>query len=245
MIIQSLSQINSLSRPKYLVIFGILQQNLKFSLDRKSSQIADFIITATLHLTYILAARPIRLFFRIDTKMPAELQRLSPNRRYVVVCNHQTGVDPYLILTTLPYKSLLTLLPIRFFTANKFLRFWWQRLILGAFGSFRAYSTEGKISGVRGGLHFSDKGQTLFIFPQGKRVRGSLGGELKIGIGYMVQHRNFTILPVYISDIKASPKGTTHVRWGKPVNLSPQEVSKELPELTSHIFSHVIALSDS
>lgn len=244
MIIQSLSQISSATRPKYLVVWNLLQENLEFKLARRKSQIRGSAITIILHLTHAIASRPIRLLFRIDATVPKELLSLNPNNRYLIVCNHQQRIDPCLVLAALPYKSILAISPIRFFTANKLLRFFWQRLALGMFGSFRAHSTNGKISGVRGGLRLSDKGHTLFIFPQGKIRKNKLNGGLKVGIGYLVKRRNFIILPAYLSSIKGSSEGTTCVRWGKPFSLSPQEIDKDLSELTDYIFSHVTSLSD-
>lgn len=243
MIIQSLSQINSLSRPKYLIISEILSQNIKHTLDGIIRQFGDNIIAIVLRATYIVAAIPIRFFFRINSTVPKELRSLSKDSRYIIVANHKSRIDPCLILATLSFKTIFALSPIRFFTANQYLQHWWQRCLLGSLGSFRAYSTENKISGTRGGLHFSDKGQSLLIFPQGKRVHGSLKGELKVGVAYMAKQRNFTILPVYISGIKEQPGRKTHIRWGKPFVLDSEALSKDLPELTNHIFEDVIALS--
>lgn len=243
MIIQSVAQINSFSRPKYLIIAEIIKQNAKHSFKQATKRHSAKVITATLCVTYVVVVWPTRFIFRINAVVPKELKSLPKDGRYMIVANHKARIDPYLILATLPFKTIFTLAPIRFFTANQYLQRWWQRGLLGIFGSFRAYSTEGKVSGTRGGLHLSDKGQSLFIFPQGKRVRGSLHGELKIGVAFMAKQRNFTIIPVYINDIRGQPGRKTHICWGKPFTINQEMITKELPELTNHIFSPVIKLS--
>lgn len=238
MIIQSISQITSLSRPRYLIILDIAIDNLLYYVKTKREILEANIIKLVLLTTHIVASNFLRRIFRVKATIPRKLFDLEKGR-YLIVANHHRAIDSYLILATLPFNSFKLLLPIRFFTANIFLQKWWQRVFLQAFGSFRAYSVENKLSGVKGGLSLSDRGQSLLIFPEGKRVAPNSNVEPKIGVAYLAQRRDFTILPVNISyrDKK------TNIYWGQPFQISAEMKSKDLNVLTKIIFNKVLQLS--
>ena len=242
MIIQSVTQITSIYRPKYLIILDILTENILYYLKIKRLIVEVFVIRYVLVVTYISAAGLLKKIYGIEAVVPKELLTL-PQGRYIIVANHRKAIDTYLILATLPFPAFYNLLPIRFFTANIFLKYWWQRLFLIPYGSFRAYSTEDKISGVKGGLYLSDRGQSLFIFPEGKRMRNGAKRELKVGVAYLAQRRDFTILPVYINYSKKTFFKKTKVSWGKPFKIEDASKSQDLEKLTSQIFSKVLNLS--
>ncbi len=239
MIIQSITQITSISRPKYLIILDIVIDNFLYYVKTKREILEVFIIKSVLLITYIFASIIFRFCFKIESRLHKEVLSLKPDR-YLIVANHRSAVDPYLILATLPFNSFNFLLPIRFFTANIYFKRWWQRVFLMAFGSFRAYSVAGEISGVKGGLYLSDRGQSLLIFPEGKRNRHKSKLELKIGAAYLIQRRDFTILPVSISYMD----NRTQVNWGKPFRINGSLRTKDLNKLTKMIFNRVLQISD-
>ena len=238
MIIQSITQITSISRPKYLIVLDIVIDNLLYYVKTKREILEVFIIKSVLLTTYILASRIFRLCFKVESKLHKEVLDLKPDR-YLIVANHQKAFDPYVILATLPFNSFRSLLPIRFFTANIYLKRWWQRAFLMSFGCFRAYSVEDKVSGVKGGLYLSDKGQSLLIFPEGKRKRQNSKIELKIGAAYLAQRRDFTILPLSITYMERKTK----VNWGKPFRIKDKKKAEDLSKLTKTIFNRVLNLS--
>lgn len=238
MIIQSISQITSISRPRYLIILDITIDNFLYYVKTKREILEANIIKLILITTYIVASNILRLLFQVKATTPKTLFSLK-NGRYLIVANHHRAIDPYLILSTLPFSSFKSLLPIRFFTANIFFQRWWQRIFLQVFGSFRAYSVEDKLSGVKGGLYLSDRGQTLLIFPEGKRVAPNSKIEPKIGVAYLAKHRDFTILPVNISYTNRN----TIINWGMPFKINIEAESEDLNTLTRTIFNRVLQLS--
>lgn len=243
MIIQSVTQIRSISRPRYLILLEILLDNYAYYLKIRSAIVEGYIISTVLALTYISISRFLRWYYNATIKIPIELLNIK-NDRYIIVANHHRAIDPYLILATLPFNIYRTLLPIRFFTANVFLKHWWQRCFLLAFGSFRAYSTEGKVSGVKGGLQLSDREESLFIFPEGKRVKTNSKVDLKIGVAYLAQRREFTFIPVHVHYAKTPLRKETQISWGKPFKISHEMKSEDLNTLTKYIFNKVKVLLD-
>lgn len=242
MIIQSVSQITSLSRPRYLILLEIILGNYLYYLKTKRLMVESLIIKIVLINTYIVISRLLRWYYNAEIKIPGELRNIDSGR-FIIVANHHKAVDPYLILATLPFSTYRKLLPIRFFTANIFLKHWWQRCLMMPFGCFRAYSTDGKLSGVKGALQLSDKGQSLFIFPEGKRVKASSKVEIKVGVGYLTQRRDFTIIPVFINYKRSAPRWKTKVHWGKPFKITQTMRSEDLNILSTKIFKKVQRLS--
>ncbi len=242
MIIQSVAQITSISRPRSLILLEIILDNCLYYLKIKTLIVENLIIRIVLAFTYISISRFLRWHYNAEIKVPKELLNIKKSR-YIIVANHKSAIDPYLILATLPFNVYKTFLPIRFFTANVFLKHWWQRCFLLPFGSFRAYSTEGKLSGVKGALQLSDREQTLFIFPEGKRVKRDAKAEIKVGIGYLAQRRDFTIIPAFLNYNKGSRMRKTQVYWGKPFKIRSTMKLKDLNVLSKHIFSRVEKLA--
>lgn len=195
-------------------------------------------IKIVLLVTYGIVYFPFRLIFNLKIKTPNEV-KILPKQRYLIVANHRRKIDPYLILSTLPFNSFTKIFPIRFFTANIYLNHYWQRIFMLPFGCFRAYSIEGKLSGVQGGLILSDRNQTLFIFPEGKLVTNDEKPKLKPGIGRLIKARNFKIIPVFI---KYSNR-ETYVLWGKPFIVPQAIIEKENEQfVTEYIFKRVLEL---
>lgn len=192
-------------------------------------------IRLVLVMTYVLLQVPLPWWFRIDTRFDLQNTFVLHTDRLLIVANHQRACDPYVLLATLPWNIFWKLLPIRFFTANVYLSHWWQKVFLKPFGCFYAQSVSGKISGVKGGLLLSDEGNSLFIFPEGKRRRVGEARELKVGVGYLVKHREFVILPVEIN--YGADRTTVH--WKKAFHVPRRKREDDLDSLTKQIFARV------
>lgn len=243
MIIQSVTQIRSISRLRYLILLEILLDNYSYYLKTRRAIVGGYIVTAVLTLTYISISRFLRWYYHTDIKIPREFLNIK-NDRYLIVANHKKAIDPFLILATLPFHMYRTILPVRSFTANIYMNHWLIGMLAPLFGCFRAYSTEEKVSGVKGALQLSDNRQSLFIFPEGKRVKLNAKVELKVGVAYLAQRRDFTIIPVNINFTKSNSRKCTKIIWGKPFKIDHGMRSEDLNKLTEYIFSKVKVLSD-
>jgi 1-acyl-sn-glycerol-3-phosphate acyltransferase len=195
-----------------------------------------------LKLTYFSISKLLRWYYHTRIFLPPEITNLRKGR-YIIVANHRKVIDPFLILATLPYQTYNNLLPVRSFTANVYM----DHIAIGLFapflGCFRAHAVDGKVSGVKSALQLSDRGQTIFIFPEGKRVKPNTQVAPKIGVAYLTQKRDFTILPVHVNYTKKRRRYMTSVTWGKPFTLSKKRRNTDLQNLTEYIFRHVQKLS--
>lgn len=238
--IQSISQVTSLSRPQYLTLLDIIYDNFAYYLKLQSEKLEAWCITNVLRTTHKIISKPLHYLYSIHATVPNELVNIKKGR-YLIIANHRERIDAYLLLATLPYPVFEELLPIRMFTANVYLSHLWQRVLFRLTGCFRAYSMEGKLSGLKGGLHLSDKGQSLLMFPQGRRMKQDTPKDVKIGPAYLALKRNFTILPVHIT-YKGSGRKSTQIIWGKPCSISEFDNKDNMEELAVDIFKRVITL---
>src|SRR3989344_1730022 len=241
MIIGSISHINSSSRSRLFIIIEIVLGNWIYNLKKKRQRIENSIITGMLTMSHFIFAKFFVRHLNIRIEMPEELRNLSKDR-YLIVANHRKGIDPWVILFTLPYSTYRNLLSIRFFTANEYLDIWWLRPLLWINGCFRAYKVDNKISGVKGSLLFSDQGYSLVIFPEGKMVFEQEHVKPKLGIAHLAKSRNFTTLPVHISYEKNLKDGIK-VKWGKPFKSKEFAEYENLDELAETIFDRVRQLN--
>ena len=194
------------------------------------------VVTTVQKVTYGVVFWPFRLLWRLKATVDTSLLTL-PRGRYLMVANHRAALDAHLMLSALPYETFIKLTPIRFFAANNYLRWWWQRLLLQATGCFLAYAADGKLSGVKAGLKLASMGNSLFIFPEGKRQSSQEPVDLKPGVGRLVKAREFTVLPVYIEH----GKGTTVV-WGKPLRVPKNVRVRPADAVTEYVFEKVLEL---
>jgi 1-acyl-sn-glycerol-3-phosphate acyltransferase len=197
----------------------------------------SFLFSIVLIVTYLILFIPIKLIYNTNVSISPQLNTLEGNR-LLVVANHRRALDPYILLTSLPFIVFIKLLPIRFPTANMYLQEWWQKAFLIPFGCFRAYSEADKLSGMKGALKLSDKGQTIFIFPEGKRKWKSDLVDIKPGVGYLIQKRDFIVIPACINYLE----GMTKIVWGAPFKLSNTKLVTNIEKLTTNVFKRVIEL---
>lgn len=246
MLIQSHTQIKSLRNNKYQILLNILYFNSVCQLIEIKRKLKVNIITSVLKFNYFTSTIILKNFFKIESSIDDEVLKIT-DKRILIVCNHYTKFDPYIILSELPYSLYKQLLPIRFFTANMYFRPKVASFFLKIQGCFRAKSVPNKTSGLKSGLNLSDQGHTLLMFPQGKRVKNSSEQEfVTIGPGYLTKYRNFTILPVYIEFGNKVPNEKRKViaRWGKPFKVKKEKLNDELHDISKQIMNEVFKLNN-
>jgi 1-acyl-sn-glycerol-3-phosphate acyltransferase len=104
-------------------------------------------------------------------------------RGYLLVANHRMASDPFVITGLLPWRTLINVLPIGFMTHNAFYDSP-LRPLMWLMGCYPARNPEEKhkIFGVEGSVTLLQNGFSIFIFPEGTRVRGQVRGEAHYGV---------------------------------------------------------------
>lgn len=108
-------------------------------------------------------------------RLPPQLKAL-PAQPHVIVANHKKALDPFIIAASLPARTIFKLAPVAFMTHNFFYDSIIRPLVWAA-GCFPAKNPKAKhkLFGVEGGSAFIKSGYSLFIFPEGTRVRQERG----------------------------------------------------------------------
>lgn len=113
----------------------------------------------------------------------------------IVYANHQSRADPFLVCASLPFRTFLGLVPFRFFVFNPYFRGVGTKTFLTLFGGFRAKHHPQKPHGLDFARGLLRDGQTIVIFPQGKRTREPIA---KSGIAVLGRELEALFLPVYL-----------------------------------------------
>lgn len=89
----------------------------------------------------------------------------------IIATNHYHSLDPFAVVSSLPYRDFFRLAPFAFMTANYFYDRWWLRPFAWMAGCFPAKPSwfNGTPYGVDGAVALLRAGYTLVMFPEGKR----------------------------------------------------------------------------
>lgn len=167
--------------------------------------------------------RPFFLFFtRFSYETEADLSALrSP---IIIVSNHVTFIDPFLIGSVLPKKCAI--LPIYFIAADEYMKIPGLGLFLKLFGAFPACKGQGIERSLERPRQILASAFSLFFFPQGKRCATFQIEQGRQGVSILALDANKMILPVAINGLSNfSWKGfflrqhCVKIKFGKPFYL--------------------------
>lgn len=147
----------------------------------------------------------------------------EPTDSVILVANHLHRLDPVFATSALPWRTFQALLPIRYMTDDSYLRTNWQQLLLLPLGCFPAHGA-GDTKGLDLASRFLAAQATVFIFPEGKRVRGEVCPQAKSGVAVLARMSQRSLVPIYLKWHQPARRwrpGLT-VRVGPPFTLSGQ-----------------------
>lgn len=94
---------------------------------------------------------------------------IKPGIKYVMIANHQSMQDPFIICSQLPLLTLLRLMPFRYFIHIAIFTNPWTRVTSRALGGFPAQQHDRILHGIPKAQESLNSGESVFIFPEGKR----------------------------------------------------------------------------
>lgn len=181
-------------------------------------------------------------FAKIEINFPG--YNFEKENKYILVSNHTSKLDPFLVVSFLPLKVFLRLSPIRFIIADEYLQKWYMRWFLYGCGCFSVCQkrNKGKKPLVKA-QEFLDEGHTLFIFPEGRMIRDNQTNRnrpLGVGALYLVkQNINCYLIPAKISYSKNKQKKRkikiTYKQIIRPKSL-PSDLQLPTKELMDYIY---------
>lgn len=192
----------------------------------------DILLVVTQTLAYIIAALPLRAYFKVRRTFLGPLQDLKSG--FLLVSNHQSEADPFLILACLPFRSFWKLLPIYFptteavFTSDRYNpRFLPIVTLLGCF-SIGKDSTE-RMKSIFRIRTLLEQGRTVMLFPEGKINKTVNLEDFERGVDFFLpKTRGILFIRITgVSDqVRKQGQSVCTVSFGDPLTPPP-------PQLTS------------
>lgn len=179
-------------------------------------------------LTWLIV-RPIFKFF--TNFQVSFLPDLFLEKPIILVSNHLSFLDPFLIGLSLPLSSKIH--PLRFFAYDKFMNSP-LGFFLKVWGSVPTYSGQGLDISLRLPRQIIKEGGAILIFPQGRRDKNFNIHRGKVGAAVLSLTTDTSILPLAISDSDPGNllkfllrKRKIKISIGRPFSLAEKLNKKE------------------
>lgn len=181
----------------------------------------QLIVWFLLRLYLIITFSKIKVYLH-----PSSIQK---TRGYIVAANHHTNLDPFVLLSAIPLRSLLKLSPLEVMAHRGLFRIIPVRYIMLAWGGFPHQA----IANLNYGLPFSSKvlaeKGTIGIFPEGTRVKGERI-EAKRGVGVLASEPDVDVILCHLEWRKNILLGL-RVIIAEPKNLAGKSAQEILDQI--------------
>ncbi len=159
---------------------------------------------------------------------------VSPHKHYIIAANHQSMLDPIVILGSMKFTDLMRLRPVRFFAHNGLFNNPLLANLLVVLGCFPSHSHSKHGYGLSFATSLISNGSTILIFPEGRRtLYNSL--PAKKGVQHLANHDNVDVIPVKVIWTKSTVwKRRCLVTIGLPQNFkgkSADDIMKAIHDL--------------
>jgi 1-acyl-sn-glycerol-3-phosphate acyltransferase len=158
--------------------------------------------------------------------------KFDSRKRYVIAANHQSKLDPLIIVGSLPWAAFWRLLPFRLFIHNDIIDRWYLRLPLRLLGCFPARQHPRLVFGLIQAEKSLLNGETVVIFPEG-RVTAPGETEAKKGVAVLASMNDVMILPVLVDVTKRGWLRSYRMVIGQPVKADKWPAAKVMEEIYS------------
>ncbi|MCX6713467.1 MAG: lysophospholipid acyltransferase family protein [Candidatus Vogelbacteria bacterium] len=149
----------------------------------------------------------------------------------IIISNHKSVFDPWLVPGAIPFRVFIKLLPIRILATKdysdptcvwleKFKLISLAHYLYGAISITKSLSFEEKTDPV---VNAIKKGQSVIIFPEGGLNKEKTIGNFRRGVPYIYARTHALILPCSVNFTKAG----TVVNVGHPLRISESIITAE------------------
>ncbi|MBU2578317.1 MAG: lysophospholipid acyltransferase family protein [Patescibacteria group bacterium] len=148
-------------------------------------------------IIYVLSCILFWLFTKLFIKFKVQFLNIFPFKKPLILAsNHVSFLDPFLICICFPFRSGIHF--IRFITADYYIKRF--SFIMKHWGCFPAFYGEGLDISLKIPQEIIKQGNSLLIFPRGKRIKHFYKNKGKIGTAILALTNNTPILPIKIND---------------------------------------------
>lgn len=164
--------------------------NKQLSTKKKQPTYPDWVISLSQIIVYLLGVLPVRAMHRAERKLPENIHTLKKGS--LVAANHQSFMDPFFVIMSLPFVTFLRLIPIRFPTSGEIFdhpkynpRFFPVLKLLGCFSIGKNVTQ--RMAAIFYVRELLQARKTVFLFPEGKITQEKNVRELKSGIDFFIK----------------------------------------------------------
>lgn len=162
-----------------------------------------------------------------------ELDDIQPGHGYIIAANHQSRIDPFMIMGAIPLKYWPNISMVHFMTANIFFKFIPLRLFLESFGCFPIKRIDSRPAGLDFSRVVLGRAESVFIFPEGRRTRPKQL-PAKRGIEELARLNKIEVIPVRIRWTTTSLfRRKADITVGRPLNAKTMSAQ----EILDHIYA--------
>ena len=156
----------------------------------------NYFIAIWQFVSYCMLAIPFRLILNIKRNKTVFLK----SKGCILVANHPSRIDPFIATYSLPLRQFLSVLPIRFVTAEKYMKIFPLKLVMASFGAFSTQNKGGK-KVLQVANELLKRGETVFIFPRGfLEINDNKSNLTKVGAVYLQREiPSAPIIPIRIT----------------------------------------------
>jgi 1-acyl-sn-glycerol-3-phosphate acyltransferase len=128
-------------------------------------------------------------------------EKISAKKPVLIVANHRSKLDPFIILSAMGWKNFLKFYPWRFPLAKSLAEKWWIKWPSWYIGCYQITGRGDLDKSLEETFKAIDKGYSIIFFPQGKMILKDEISKTKRGIGHICLKRDIYLLPVKIDHV--------------------------------------------
>ncbi len=165
------------------------------------------------HFFYYVFLKWVRHFFDTDV-LHVKPHREKLDRPLVVIANHISAWDPFLIFSIIKKEFFFNHLAWRLPASSNQFKTWYYRAFFKFIGVYLIERKGDLLKSMETTFDIIDVGDNIIFFPEAKRVMHNEGAEPKKGISCLLENKDVYILPIFL-EYKNRNKNKTGVRLGK------------------------------
>lgn len=189
-------------------------------------------------LSYFIYFPITRLFQRVKITIDDSFfdYDFRPDRPLIIISNHKTVLDPWLVNNSIPFKTLLKILPIRIMGSVTFtdqIASFFNKVGLVKIAYFlygvvpfkKEWTFEQKLSPL---IECLERGESVMIFPEGRLNRSDGLKPFRRGLIYLYKKTGSDILPIAVNPKRENGK-RLNVIIGAPFKIPAEVLASEDP----------------
>jgi|GEM_PF-7055544 len=159
-------------------------------------------------------------------------------QQYILIANHQSHADGFMLFTALPWRIVTHLLPTAVMGKNRYTSHPFKKFFTGPMGMFPAHRNKYYPAGLAGSRYHLEHGFSVGIFPEG-RINTDKAARPHRGAAVLATQTKLPIIPVHFEWDKHRFRRSVKVVYGPAFCLIP---TTDFIAASRYLMRHVYSL---